>query len=146
LLQKPASSSQTHPEIRPNRPMRDVVLVKNAQFLTRVPSKGMSLLTKQVSLVAKCGGHEYPVVVRNWCFAGCGSRRHKEHSHFGRRNTSHSTSPSVVHLENSVRKVASVRNVMQPMPQDLAVLSFDISVSRISTTSIVTSKALLRRS
>jgi hypothetical protein len=48
LLQKPASSSQMYLEIRPSRPMWDVVLVKNAQFLTQVPSKGMSLLTKQV--------------------------------------------------------------------------------------------------
>jgi hypothetical protein len=51
-----------------------------------------------------------------------------KNTHFRRRNKPHSTSPPVVNLENSSRKVASVRNVMQPMLQDLAVLSFYIRV------------------
>ena len=51
-----------------------------------------------------------------------------KNTHFRRRNKPHSTSPQAVNWENSSRKVASVRNVMQSMPQDLAVLSFYIRV------------------
>lgn len=51
-----------------------------------------------------------------------------KNTHFRRRNKPRSTSPPVVNLDNSSRKVASVRKLMQPMLQDLVVLSFYIRV------------------
>lgn len=91
-------------EIRRGRPKWDVFDI--------VPSKRAChyspVLTRH-----KCGGMNFIV----WCETDAspvaGSEGMKN-THFRRRNKPYSTSPPAVNLVNSSRKVASVRNVMQP--------------------------------
>jgi hypothetical protein len=100
--------------------------IKNTRFLTWVPSKRACRYRPGLTR-HKCGGMNFIV----WCETDASPVAASEgmkNTHFRRRNKPHSTSPPAVNLENSSRKVASVRNVMQPMPQDLAVLSFYIRV------------------